>query len=76
MLVLSRKRGESVLAGGFTGPGQVLKVTVVDILNGRVRLGFEAAADVYVHRWEVWESIRSDGIRAGSADEDEVPADR
>jgi sRNA-binding carbon storage regulator CsrA len=30
---------------------------VVEIKNGRVRLGFEADADVPVNRLEVWERI-------------------
>jgi len=57
MLVLSRKRQESVVVGGADGSERVLKVTVLEISRGQVRLGFEAEADVRVHRWEVWERI-------------------
>ena len=57
MLVLSRKRQESVVVGGPDGSERVLKVTVLEIGHGRVRLGFEAEADLRVHRWEVWERI-------------------
>jgi carbon storage regulator CsrA len=39
------------------GPEQLLKVTVLEIRNGTVRLGFEAADHLHVHRWEVWERI-------------------
>lgn len=35
----------------------MIKVTVLGIKNGNVRLGFEADADVPVHRLEVWERI-------------------
>ena len=35
----------------------MIKVTVLGIKNGQVRLGFEADADVPVHRLEVWERI-------------------
>ena len=59
MLVLSRKSQESVMVGGSEGFERVLKVTVLEIGNGRVRLGFEADADVPVHRLEVWERIRA-----------------
>jgi carbon storage regulator CsrA len=59
MLVLSRKSQESVMVGGSVGFERVLKVTVLDISNGRVRLGFEADADVPVHRLEMWERIRA-----------------
>ena len=59
MLVLSRKSQESVVVGGSGGFERVLRVTVLDIKGGVVRLGFEADADVPVHRSEVWERIRA-----------------
>jgi len=68
MLVLSRKSQESVMIGGSGGCERMLKVTVLDIGNGRVRLGFEADADVPVHRLEVWERIHANG-RAGDSSE-------
>jgi carbon storage regulator len=61
MLVLSRKTEESIVVGGADGSDPVLKVTVLEIKGGRVRLGFEADADVPVHRSEVWERIRANG---------------
>jgi carbon storage regulator CsrA len=61
MLVLSRKNQESVFVGGPGGQQRLLKVTVLEIRRGYVRLGFEAQADIPVHRWEVWERIRSEG---------------
>ncbi len=57
MLVLSRKNRESVVVGGPDGLHRLLKVTVLDIRGGRVKLGFEVDADVPVHRWEVWQRI-------------------
>ena len=57
MLVLSRKRQESVVVGGATGFARLLKVTVLEINGGTVRLGFEADSDIPVHRTEVWERI-------------------
>lgn len=65
MLVLSRKSQESVMVGGSGGFERLLKVTVLEIRRGLVRLGFEAEADIPVHRWEVWERIRS-GEQPGS----------
>ena len=59
MLVLSRKSQESVVVGGSGGFEPLLKVTVLEIKNDRVRLGFEADAEIPVHRWEVWERIRA-----------------
>jgi carbon storage regulator len=61
MLVLSRKTEESVVVGGAGGADRVLTVKVLDIRGGRVRLGFEADAEVSVHRSEVWERIRANG---------------
>ena len=61
MLVLSRKSQESVVVGGSESFERVLKVTVIEIRNGRVRLGFEADADVPVHRLEVWEQLQAGG---------------
>jgi carbon storage regulator len=59
MLVLSRKSNEAVVVGTPNGVECLLKVTVLDIQGDRVRLGFEAAANVPVHRLEVWERIRA-----------------
>ena len=61
MLVLSRKNEESVVVGGSNGFEHMLKVTVLQISGGKVRLGFEADEGVPVHRWEGWEQIRARG---------------
>ena len=58
MLVLTRKSQESVVVGGSGSLEHVLKVTVLEIRQGSVRLGFEADAGIPVHRSEVWERIR------------------
>jgi carbon storage regulator len=62
MLVLSRKSQESVVVGGSANSEPTLIVRVLEIRNGRVKLGFEVAKDIPVHRQEVWERIR-DGVR-------------
>ena len=61
MLVLSRKSHESVVVGGSDRFDRLLKVTVLEISGGRVRLGFDVAPDVPVHRSDVWERIRANG---------------
>jgi carbon storage regulator len=61
MLVLTRKSQEAVVVGGSVGFDYFLKVTVIEIAGGKVRLGFEVDRDVPVHRWEVWERIRDNG---------------
>ena len=57
MLVLSRKKSESVVVGGSAGFDRILRVTVIEICGKRVRLGFDIDPDVPVHRMEVWERI-------------------
>jgi carbon storage regulator CsrA len=68
MLVLSRKSQEAVVVGGSGGFERVLKVTVLEISRGKVRLGFEVHADVPVHRLEVWERIHASGLPGGPAE--------
>lgn len=59
MLVLTRKSNEAVVVEGCGGPDRRLTVTVLDITRGRVKLGFDVAADVAIHRREVWERINN-----------------
>jgi carbon storage regulator len=58
MLVLSRKSQESVVVGGSVNSEPTVIVRVLEIRNGRVRLGIEAAKDIPIHREEVWDRIR------------------
>lgn len=57
MLVLSRKNHESVVIGGAGGFDRLLRITVIDVRDGVVRLGIEADADIPVQRSEVWGRI-------------------
>ncbi len=51
MLVLSRKRGEGIVIGdGVT-------LTVLEVRGGRVKLGFNAPAEMPIHRKEVFQRI-------------------
>jgi carbon storage regulator CsrA len=60
MLVLSRRSREAVVVGGLDGFERMLKVIVLEIQGGKVKLGFEVDAAVPVHRSEVWERIRAE----------------
>lgn len=51
MLVLSRKTQEEILIGDN------IRIKVIDVQGGRVRLGIEAPHDVPVHRAEVTQKI-------------------
>ena len=63
MLVLSRRSQESVVVGGTSAVDRMLKVTVLEISGGRVRLGFDVPSDIPVHRMEVWERIQSNATK-------------
>jgi carbon storage regulator len=51
MLVLSRKRNESIVIADD------IVVTIVDIQGDKVRLGIQAPREVSVHRREVYDAI-------------------
>jgi carbon storage regulator len=55
MLVLSRKKNESIIIGDT-------EVTIVEIIGNRVRLGITAPSDVPVLRREVREAIMRGGL--------------
>ena len=52
MLVLSRKKNESIILGSN------ISIVVVEIRGDKVRLGVEAPTDVPVHRKEVYDAIQ------------------
>jgi len=57
MLVVTRKSTESIVIGGSTGFERLLKLTVIGVTGGKVKLGIEVADDVPVQPWEVWQRI-------------------
>ncbi len=60
MLVLARKSRESIVVGTADNRREVLRVTVLEVRGGMVKLGFEAGDEVPIHRAEVWERIRTE----------------
>ena len=52
MLVLSRKKKESIVINGE------IIITVVEIRGDKVRLGIEAPRNIPIHRTEVLEAMR------------------
>jgi len=62
MLVLSRKSKESIVIGGADHFEHVLKVTVLEVRDGRVKLGFDVDRDIPVHRAEVWERVQAERV--------------
>ncbi len=52
MLVLSRKRNESIIISDN------IKITVLEMQGDKIRLGIDAPRGVSVHREEVWLEIK------------------
>tara|TARA_Y100000768_G_scaffold372415_1_gene340051 strand:+ start:667 stop:834 length:168 start_codon:yes stop_codon:yes gene_type:complete len=51
MLVLSRKAEESMFIGDD------IKITILDIRGGQVRIGITAPQEIKIHREEVYERL-------------------
>ncbi len=73
MLVLSRKSRESVVVGGADGFQHVLRITVLEISGGKVKLGFDVDAGIPIHREEVWQRIRVHGPSDSPAESRAAP---
>lgn len=58
MLVLTRKSKESIVVFRSDGQDSGIRVVVLEISKGIVKLGIEAPPDVAIHRMEVWERIK------------------
>ena len=57
MLVLTRKSQQSVVIASSADLQELVRVTVVEVCGGRVKLGFQANDDLTIHREEVWERV-------------------
>jgi carbon storage regulator CsrA len=55
MLILERKNQESLMIGGLNGRGPPIVITVVEIVNGHVKLGITASPEISIDRSEVHE---------------------
>ena len=64
MLVLSRKKNETIVIG------ENIIVMVVDVGHDKVRLGIDAPAEVTVHRREVYEAIKRSEVAKQVRQED------
>jgi carbon storage regulator len=69
MLVLTRKLGENIRIGDS------VKITVLEVRSGQVKLGIEAPPEVKVHREEIYARIQEENRRAqhGKPGEPEPP---
>lgn len=62
MLVLSRKRDESIIIG------DEIEITVVDIRGEQIKIGVTAPRNVSIHRKEVYEAIQEENKAASRSD--------
>jgi carbon storage regulator len=60
MLVLTRKVGEAIVVGS------TIRVSVVEIKHGQVRLGIEAPPNVPIHRDEIYARIVEENRQAAA----------
>lgn len=58
MLVLTRKLGENIRIGDS------VKITVLEVRSGQVKLGIEAPPEIKVHREEIYARIQEENRRA------------
>jgi len=58
MLVLSRKKNESIMIGGGNSGLEEIVLMIVEIRGDKVRLGVEASTKVSVYRRENYEAIK------------------
>jgi carbon storage regulator len=58
MLVLSRKKGQSIIIGDN------IEITVVEIQGDTVRIGINAPREVAIHRQEVFDQIAAENQQA------------
>lgn len=58
MLILSRKKGESIIIDGN------IEVKVLAIEDGRVRIGIDAPKDLDIFRQELYQSIQEENKEA------------
>ena len=56
MLVLSRRRDETIMIGDD------IEISIVDIKGDTVRVGINAPRSVTVHRKEIYEAIKAENI--------------
>ncbi len=61
MLQLSRKAGETIVIGDD------IRVTVMQVAGGSVRVGIEAPRSVPVYREELWLAVREENQAAAQA---------
>ena len=58
MLIITRKKGESLIIG------EDIEITVVKLEDGSVKLGIEAPKNIKIFRKEIYELVKKENIEA------------
>jgi carbon storage regulator len=66
LLVLTRKRDESIIIGDD------IKITIVDVRGDQVKIGIDAPRQIPVHREEVYKEIQEENRGAVLTDEHQL----
>jgi len=61
LLVLTRKVGQTITIG------HNIRITIMDIRVGQVKLGVDAPPNVIIHREEIYEKIQQQNVAAARA---------
>lgn len=64
MLVLNRKIGESIILGDN------IEVVILDISDGKIKIGIEAPKEVNILRKEVYDAVKAENQRSLEAEID------
>lgn len=62
MLVLNRKKGQSICIG------EQIKITVVDVQGDYIKIGIDAPREVGVYRQEIYREIVSSNLQAAAGE--------
>ena len=66
MLVLTRKKNESIMIG------DEIKITVLEDSGGQVRLGIEAPREIDIYREEIYKEIKEENKKASAVQIDNL----
>lgn len=58
MLVLNRKPGESIILGDN------IEIRILDIQDGKIKIGIDAPRDISILRKEVYDEVRAENQRS------------